>query len=125
MGDGAADRASPELAAAASARGRSYRKRATLHFVSMLWFTIFFLVILKIPAAYLGYVIWWAVKDPPEPGTDPAYDRAFPGGEDGGGPVWHPSSGRRSAAPGRHPGPHGSPERRPRPVLAPTRAEKH
>jgi len=36
----------------------------------MLWFTIFFLVILKIPAAYLGYVIWWAVKDPPEPGTD-------------------------------------------------------
>ena len=31
----------------------------------MLWFTIFFLVILKIPAAYLGYVIWWAVKDPP------------------------------------------------------------
>jgi hypothetical protein len=91
----------------------------------MLWFTIFFLVILKIPAAYLGYVIWWAVKDPPEPGTDPAYDRAFPGGEDGGGPVWHPSSGRRWGAPGRHPGPHGSPERRPRPVLAPTRAEKH
>ena len=61
----------------------------------MLWFTIFFLVILKIPAAYLGYVIWWAVKDPPEPGTDLAYDRALPGGEDGGGPVWHPSSGRR------------------------------
>jgi hypothetical protein len=89
----------------------------------MLWFTIFFLVILKIPAAYLGYVIWWAVKDPPEPGTDPAYDRAFPGGEDGGGPVWHPSSGRRWV-PGRHPGPHGSPERRPRPVFAPSRAEK-
>ena len=44
----------------------------------MLWFTIFFLVILKIPAAYLGYVIWWAVKDPPEPGTDLAYDRVSP-----------------------------------------------
>lgn len=91
--------------------------------VAMLWFTIFFLVILKIPAAYLGYVIWWAVKDPPEPGTDPAYDRAFPGGEDGGGPVWHPPSGRRWV-PGRHPGPHGSPERRPRPAFAPSRAEK-
>ena len=60
----------------------------------MLWFTIFFLVILKIPAAYLGYVIWWAVKDPPEPGTDLTYDRVSPGGEDGGGPVWHPPSGR-------------------------------
>jgi hypothetical protein len=90
----------------------------------MLWFTIFFLVILKIPAAYLGYVIWWAVKDPPEPGTDPAYDRVSPGGgEDGGSPVWQPSSGGRWV-PGRRPGPHGSPERRPRPVLAPTRAEK-
>jgi hypothetical protein len=89
----------------------------------MLWFTIFFLVILKIPAAYLGYVIWWAVKDPPEPGSDLAYDRVSPGGGDGGGPVWHPQTGPRSV-PGRHPRPHGSPERRPRPVLAPGRAEK-
>ena len=89
----------------------------------MLWFTIFFLVILKIPAAYLGYVIWWAVKDPPEPGTDLAYVRVPPGGEGGGGPVWH-GRPRRNPAPGRHPGPHGSPERRPRPVLAPGRAEK-
>ena len=88
----------------------------------MLWFTIFFLVILKIPAAYLGYVIWWAVKDPPEPGTDPAYDRVSPGGEDGGSPVWQPPGKRW--VPGRHPGPHGSPERRPRPALAPTRAEQ-
>jgi hypothetical protein len=89
----------------------------------MLWFTIFFLVILKIPAAYLGYVIWWAVKDPPEPGSDLAYDRVSPGGEDGGGPVWRPQAGPR-LVPGRHPGPHGSPERRPRPVLTRGRAEK-
>jgi hypothetical protein len=117
-------RASPKLAAAARARVSCYRKRATLHSAKMLWFTIFFLVILKIPAAYLGYVIWWAVKDPPEPGTDPACDRVSPGGgEDGGSPVWQPSSGGRWV-PGRRPGPHGSPERRPRPVLAPTRAEK-
>jgi len=91
--------------------------------VQMLWFTIFFLVILKIPAAYLGYVIWWAVKDPPEPGTDLAYDRLPPDGEDGGSPVRRPPTGRRWV-PGRRPGPHGSPERRPQPALAPSRAEK-
>jgi len=109
--------------AAAAARALSVTGSALRYTqTAMLWFTIFFLVILKIPAAYLGYVIWWAVKDPPEPGTDPAYDRALPGGEDGG-PVWHPSSGRHWV-PGRHPGPHGSPERRPRPAFAPSRAEK-
>jgi hypothetical protein len=89
----------------------------------MLWFTIFFLVILKIPAAYLAYVIWWAVKDPPEPGLDAARDRLPPEGEDGGGTPWRrPPS--RHPIPGRRPGPHGSPVRRPGPVLTPGRAEK-
>jgi hypothetical protein len=88
----------------------------------MLWFTIFFLVILKIPAAYLGYVIWWAVKDPPEPGNGFAYDRVRPSEDDGGGPAWRPPA--RHPVPGRRPGPHGSPERRPYPALAPGRAEK-
>jgi hypothetical protein len=89
----------------------------------MLWFTIFFLVILKIPAAYLGYVIWWAVKDPPEAGTDPTYDRISPADGQDGGPGWRPPSGRKPI-PGRRPGPHGSPLRRPEPVVAPGRAEK-
>jgi hypothetical protein len=89
----------------------------------MLWFTIFFLVILKIPAAYLGYVIWWAVKDPPDPGTDMAYARMPSGDEDNGGTPWQRPRGRGSA-PGRRPGPHGSPSRRPQPVLTPGRAEK-
>ena len=89
----------------------------------MLWFTIFFLVILKIPAAYLGYVIWWAVKDPPEPGTDLAYDRMPASEDDGGGGPWRRPRGRGSA-PGRRPGPHGSPVRRPQPSLAPGRAER-
>jgi hypothetical protein len=84
----------------------------------MLWFSIWFLVILKIPIAYLGYVIWWAVKDPPEPTSGPAYGRA--GSEDGGGGVG--GLGRRRPAsgpiPGRRPGPHGVPSRRPRPVRA-------
>jgi hypothetical protein len=89
----------------------------------MLWFTIFFLVILKIPAAYLGYVIWWAVKDPPEPGSDSVYVRVPASDEDGGGTAWRRPRDRDSA-PGRRPGPHGSPVRRPEPTLAPGRAEK-
>ena len=89
----------------------------------MLWFTIFFLVILKIPAAYLGYVIWWAVKDPPEPGSDPGYERPPSNGEDGGGPAWRPPQ-RRQPIPGRRPGPHGSPARRPAPIPLPGRTEK-
>jgi len=82
----------------------------------MLWFTIVFLVLLKIPLAYLGYVIWWAVKDPPQP--DEGYEGA---GSDltGGGPShdtswWKrpPLSSRR-----RRPGPHGTPARRPQPAV--------
>lgn len=80
----------------------------------MLWFTIFFLVILKIPAAYLAYVIWWAVKDPPEPGTGFEYARVVPPDAGGGSP---PRPARvHKPIPGRRPGPHGSPARRPLPV---------
>jgi hypothetical protein len=75
----------------------------------LLWFTVFFLVILKIPIAYLAYVIWWAVKDPPDPaegfGGASAADGGTPGGL-GPGPRRQPLTGR-----GR--GPHGSPARRP------------
>jgi hypothetical protein len=80
----------------------------------MLWLTIWFMVILKIPAIYLAYVIWWAVKDPPVPETGAG------GGFGGGtGPPRHPRT--RTPAPGRHPGPHGTPARRPMP--APVRAK--
>ena len=34
------------------------------------WEIIFALVILKIPVAYVGWVIWWAVKAEPELGTE-------------------------------------------------------
>src|SRR5215216_8092783 len=50
----------------------------------MLWFSIWFLVILKIPIAYLGYVIWWAVKDPPGPSTGPAFGAGESGNGSGG-----------------------------------------
>jgi hypothetical protein len=72
----------------------------------VLWFSLWFLIILKIPILYLAYVIWWSVKDPPLPGA--GADGAA--GEAGGGPGW--SRGPRR---GRGGGPHGSPARRPAP----------
>ena len=72
----------------------------------MLWFTIWFMVILKIPALYLAYVIWWAVKDPPESHALPAL--ATGGiGPDEGGSAWRPAGRPRGRT-----GPHGSPLRR-------------
>lgn len=70
----------------------------------MLWFTLWFMVILKIPALYLCYVIWWAVKDPP------VEEAQHPGG--GGGIRPDRRGGPRAPSPGRRPGPHGVPERR-------------
>lgn len=70
----------------------------------MVWFTLWFMVILKIPALYLAYVIWWAVKDPP---AQPAGEAPFGlGGSEG------PRRGPRAPVPGRRPGPHGAPVRR-------------
>jgi hypothetical protein len=83
----------------------------------MLWFSIWFLVILKIPIAYLGYVIWWAVKDPPDPSAGPEYRSAVR--EDGGGGVGGADRRRpHKPIPGRRPGPHGAPARRPAPAYA-------
>ena len=70
----------------------------------MLWFTIWFMVILKIPVLYLAYVIWWAVKDPPESHALPAPATGGPAADEGGG-GWQRRSRRR---PGPRGGPHGS-----------------
>ncbi len=80
----------------------------------MLWYTIWFLVILKIPALYLAYVIWWAVKDPPAPASGFGGGRLGGGGE---GPSPRPRMAHRPI-PGRRPGPHGTPDRRPVPTPA-------
>jgi hypothetical protein len=75
----------------------------------MLWFTLWFLVILKIPILYLAYILWWAVKDPPDAYAGPGAESL----ENGGGPGWRPSRDRgRVRGPAR--GPHGAPERKPR-----------
>jgi hypothetical protein len=72
----------------------------------MLWITIWFMVILKIPLLYMCWVIWWAVKDPPDAAeSDPALDEL----EDGG-PEWRRSSDRDRRG-GRRGGPHGTPSR--------------
>jgi hypothetical protein len=72
----------------------------------MLWATIWFMVILKIPALYLCYVIWWSVKDPPVEHSGEA-NESF-----GNGGIGPEPRRPRSPVPGRRPGPHGSPSRR-------------
>jgi hypothetical protein len=42
------------------------------------WAVFWLAVILKIPIAALLYIVWWAVKEPPQPGI---------GEDDGGGSV--------------------------------------
>jgi hypothetical protein len=83
------------------------------------WFVIVFLVLLKIPAAYLCYVVWWAVKDPPVPGEDGSSvdEQAEPGGPEAGGSWWR----RRVPRPPLRHGPHGSPDRRPKPAVTTAR----
>jgi hypothetical protein len=70
---------------------------------AVVWFTLWFMVILKIPILYLAWVIWWAVKDPPE-----AWAEGHEAEPDGGGPGWRPRDRR-----GRRGGPHGTRSRRP------------
>jgi hypothetical protein len=36
----------------------------------MVWETVFFLVVLKIPVVYLALVVWWAIRAQPD-GTEP------------------------------------------------------
>lgn len=35
-----------------------------------LWEIVFMVVILKIPVAYVGWIVWWAVKAEPEDGCE-------------------------------------------------------
>lgn len=77
-----------------------------------MWLTIWFMVILKIPIAYLAFVIWWAVKDPPEPRPEIAV-AALPLPEDDFPGRPRPDRGRRRPDPSR--GHRGRATRRARP----------
>jgi hypothetical protein len=39
---------------------------------SAAWELLFMMLILKIPIAYLAFVVWYAIKAEPEPGVDPS-----------------------------------------------------
>jgi len=54
-----------------------------------LWEIVFIVVILKIPLAYVGWIVWWAIKAEPEVGVE--------GGTEGitWRPWRHPSAGGR------------------------------
>ena len=71
----------------------------------MVWEIVFVLVILKLPVAYVCWVIWWAVKSEPELGVE---------GENGGEQSWTAWHRRRRGLRGRpaqrtarRPDPHG------------------
>ena len=32
----------------------------------MVWEAVFFLIVLKIPTVYLGFVVWWAIRGEPD-----------------------------------------------------------
>jgi hypothetical protein len=70
-----------------------------------LWELIFIMVILKIPIAYLCWVVWYAIKAEPRGRGGPAGVRELPDPE----PPGYDRSRRRSR---RHPPrPHGGPAR--------------
>ena len=67
---------------------------------STAWELLFMMLVLKIPIAYLAFVVWYAIKAEPEPGVDP-----------GEYSIWRPW--RRAGGPRpRRGGPHGTREGR-------------
>ena len=89
----------PPLPSSTSARAAS-RTLPT----AMVWEFVFMMVILKIPIAYLGCVVYWAVKAEPKPPEPAVVHAGLPEPEPR--EPWRPR-GRTS-----RPGPHGSPGRR-------------
>jgi hypothetical protein len=62
-----------------------------------LWEVLFVLLVLKIPVAYVGWIIWWAIKAEPEIGAE---------GEPFSSP-WKPWRHPSGSRPDRK-GPHGA-----------------
>lgn len=73
----------------------------------MVWEAVFFLLVLKIPVVYLGFVVWWAVRGEPDRGEPEAVAVVSDTPPDG------PGFGR-AGRPSRRPlfdRPHGRPRR--------------
>ena len=64
---------------------------------SAAWEILFMMIILKIPIAYLCFVVWYAIRAEPEPGTDEPHEQSI-------WRPWRPQSGNRP----RRGGPHGT-----------------
>jgi hypothetical protein len=73
---------------------------------AMVWEFIFMMLILKIPIAYLGCVVYWAVKAEPKPPEPAVVHAQLPGPEPR--EPWRPRPRTR----GPRSGPHGSPHRK-------------
>ena len=67
----------------------------------LIWEIVFVLLILKLPVAYVCWVIWWAVKSEPELGLEGEAD----------GSTWSPWRRRRKGPKPPRNGPHGAPDR--------------
>ena len=74
----------------------------------MLWEAVFLLLILKIPVAYLCYVVWYAIKAEPKPPYEPALKTVSNGLDLDPRSGWRPRYSR-PRLPSR--GPHGAPRR--------------
>jgi hypothetical protein len=72
----------------------------------MVWEAVFLLVILKIPIAYLCWVVWYAIRAEPKPPLEPALRTAVHDLDPPEG--WR---GRWSRPRSRRRGPHGAPSR--------------
>jgi len=70
-----------------------------------LWELVFLMVILKIPIAYLCYVVWYAIKAEPRGRGGPAGVRVTPE------PPWPSNDRLRRRSRRRPPRPHGGPAR--------------
>jgi hypothetical protein len=68
-----------------------------------IWEIVFLMLVLKIPIAYLCWIVWWAIKSEPKP-QDGAPVTAAIGPQDGPG-------GLRRRPRGLRPRPHGGPSR--------------
>jgi hypothetical protein len=67
-----------------------------------MWELIWLMLIMKIPIAYLCWVVYWALKSEPQPAEPAVLAVPFDGWER---PPWRPRSRPR------RPGPHGRPAR--------------
>lgn len=77
----------------------------------MVWYVVFFGIALKIPVAWIGWVIWRAIRSEPVPGDgNDTVGVGLPHDDDDGGRWWNRP---RRPRPTLRRGPHGSPARRP------------